>query len=319
LNANTTYAAFQADARVIDPAGFTARPREPLAAAAFALALPSPAFAASRLDATRPVLRAGSTRVTPVLRGVTYRDPGEELPAQPQPQPRAVTAAHPVRPQPVIVINQPAPEPEEVAVPVPYPVIAGLFTVTPPGKAARKTASTTSVPPAAPAAPAPVARQPHKKLRDRGEGEIYNLILSEEDNPGKQLVDLDSWTHRYRDSDFDDDRTVIYMHAYSKTGHPDKVVELGSRLLSRGLANLFTEPAQILSVLYLTTVSADQLPHPNRDQRQAFHAASQELLTYVPIFFAPERKPANLSEADWKTARFYMENTARKVLAMETR
>ncbi len=65
LNAHTTYAAFQTDAHTIDPAGFTARPRDPLAVATFALALPSPAFVASRLDATRPVLRAGSTRVAP--------------------------------------------------------------------------------------------------------------------------------------------------------------------------------------------------------------------------------------------------------------
>ena len=62
LNANTTFAAFQTDARLIDPGDFSDRPKEPLAVAAFVPALPSPAFVASRLDATRPVLRAGSTR-----------------------------------------------------------------------------------------------------------------------------------------------------------------------------------------------------------------------------------------------------------------
>ena len=45
LNVNTTYAAFTTDARVIDPAGFSARPKEPLGVAAFTLALPSPALA----------------------------------------------------------------------------------------------------------------------------------------------------------------------------------------------------------------------------------------------------------------------------------
>ena len=325
LNVHTTYAAFQTDVRTIDPAGFTARPQDPLAVATFAPALPSPAFVASRLDATRPVLRAGSTRVAPVLRGVTYADPGDDLPAPPQTQPKAVRRPPPA--QPIIVINQPAPEPEEVAVPVPYPVIAGLFPAPPSGtstgKPPRKAAPTvpaptTSSPTTAPASPAPVSHLPRKKLRDRGEGEIYRQVLSEDDNPGKQLVDLDSWTNRYRDSDFDDDRTVLYMHAYSKTGHPDKVVELGSHLLSRGIFSLFTEPAQILSVLYLTTVSAGQLPRPNRDQRLAFHTASQDLLGYTPLFFAPERKPANLSEADWKSARQYMESTAKKVIAMDS-
>jgi len=67
-NANTTYARFRQDARLIDPAGFQDRPKDPLGAAAFALALPSPAFPAGRLDAVRPVLRAGSTRVAPSCR-----------------------------------------------------------------------------------------------------------------------------------------------------------------------------------------------------------------------------------------------------------
>src|SRR5206468_513778 len=68
LNVNTTYASFTADARVIDPAGFNARPKEPLGAAVFALALPSPAFLASRLEAVRPPLRVGAMKsVAPIV------------------------------------------------------------------------------------------------------------------------------------------------------------------------------------------------------------------------------------------------------------
>ena len=82
--------------------------------------------------------------------------------------------------------------------------------------------------------------------------------MNEQAEPAKELVDLDSWTHHYPDSDFADDRTVLYMRAYSLTSHPDKVVELGSKLMSRDLTTLFAEPAQVMSVLYLTTVSAEQ-------------------------------------------------------------
>ena len=74
LNVNTTYASFQQDARAIDPAGFKDRPKEPLGVAVFALALPSPAFPASRLEATRPVLRVGATRVQPVIPGTTFQE-----------------------------------------------------------------------------------------------------------------------------------------------------------------------------------------------------------------------------------------------------
>jgi len=71
---DTTYAAFQQDVRAIDPAGFPAPAAEQLKAAGFVLALPSPAFMVSRLDATRPVLKVGKTRVVPSVPGVTFSD-----------------------------------------------------------------------------------------------------------------------------------------------------------------------------------------------------------------------------------------------------
>ena len=61
---------------MIDPAGFKDRPKEPLGVAVFALALPSPAFLASRLEATRPLLRVGATRVQAVIPGTTL--PGHQ-------------------------------------------------------------------------------------------------------------------------------------------------------------------------------------------------------------------------------------------------
>ena len=106
------------------------------------------------------------------------------------------------------------------------------------------------------------------------------------------------------------------MRAYSGTGHPDKVVEIGARLMARGLQNVFADPTEILSVLYLTTLSADQLRRPRSDdQRTVFRAASEALLDYTPVFFATDRRPANITENDWKSARQYMESAANKVLA----
>ena len=99
LVANTAFAAFPADTRVIDPSGFTDRPKEPLAAAQFAFALPSPAFPPSRLDATRPVLRSGSTRVVPVLPGVTF----DSVPA---------AAPPPAPPPPIVDPPPPVPVPD---------------------------------------------------------------------------------------------------------------------------------------------------------------------------------------------------------------
>jgi hypothetical protein len=82
-DAATTYAAFQADARLIDPFSSTARPAP--GPTVFVPALPSPAFIAARLEALRPVLRAGSTRVNPIIPGVTFEDP--VAPQAPEPPP----------------------------------------------------------------------------------------------------------------------------------------------------------------------------------------------------------------------------------------
>ncbi len=76
VGANLTFAAFQPDAPVIDPAGFDGRPKEPLKATAFTEALPSPAFAASRLDASaavrgRRLARGGGSAVVDARRNST--------------------------------------------------------------------------------------------------------------------------------------------------------------------------------------------------------------------------------------------------------
>jgi len=73
LAANTTYAAYQSDSRVIDPGGFPVPTAEQLKTLAFVLAPPSPVFLVSRLDATRPVLKVGATRIQPSVPGVTLR------------------------------------------------------------------------------------------------------------------------------------------------------------------------------------------------------------------------------------------------------
>lgn len=135
LNVNTTYANFQQDARAIDPAGFKDRPKEPLGVAVFALALPSPAFLASRLEATRPVLRVGATRIHPSIPGTTFQDTSEVPPPAPPPMPPAV-GTNPASDAPPMVSPGPPPDqgppgpPMQVIYPV--PVYTGIVVLNPP-------------------------------------------------------------------------------------------------------------------------------------------------------------------------------------------
>ena len=137
-------------------------------------------------------------------------------------------------------------------------------------------------------------------------------------DPAKQLTDLDTWSHQYPDSDYDDERSVLYMQVYSKLSHPDKVVEQGAKLISKGLAQIFADPAygptEILNVLYLTTVSGQLLHNPHNPEAAAITSAARGLREYLPIFFAAERKPANMSDGDWQQARTFMDDAAKKTL-----
>jgi hypothetical protein len=150
LNANTTWADFAQDMRAIDPAGFTARPKEPLAAAAFALALPSPAFLASRLEATRPPLRTGVTRILPMISGVRYEDVGT-LAQAPPPIQDPVPVAPPPPPPPVVIAIPPPEPPIEIYYPV--PVYTGVVVINPPDRAAKPSDRTAANQP--PVAPGP--------------------------------------------------------------------------------------------------------------------------------------------------------------------
>ena len=135
LNVNTTYASFQQDARAIDPAGFKDRPKEPLGVAVFALALPSPAFPASRLEATRPVLRVGATRVQAVIPGTTFPDTNDVPPPAPPPMPPAVVT-NPASDAPPMVAPGPPPDPGPPGPPMqviyPVPVYTGIVVLNPP-------------------------------------------------------------------------------------------------------------------------------------------------------------------------------------------
>jgi hypothetical protein len=136
LNVNTTYASFQQDVRVIDPAGFKARPKAPLEVAVFALALPSPALVASRLEATRPALRVGATHVQAVIPGTTFPDSSEVPPPGPPPPPPAVVT-NPADDGPPMVA--PGPPPDDAGPPgppmqviYPAPLYTGIVVLNPP-------------------------------------------------------------------------------------------------------------------------------------------------------------------------------------------
>jgi hypothetical protein len=141
LRANTTLGRWTQDARLLTPAD----PAEKLAtnAAVFIIAPPSPAWDSSKLDAVRPLLNAGNTRVVPLVPGATYA--GDDPPPEPPPAPDAAEPPVPSTSEDAAIPPEPeygpGPVPEPPEVYYPAPVYTGIIVVNPPEQPSGPSAS----------------------------------------------------------------------------------------------------------------------------------------------------------------------------------
>src|SRR5262252_7088714 len=148
------------------------------------------------------------------------------------------------------------------------------------------------------------AQAPEKKVKDQGEYDLFNQTLKDASNPQQQIKDLDSWTQKYPESDYKDDRLLYYLQAYNGANMPAKVLEVGNGLMGRDLKAVFMKdpkagPQQVLQVLYLMTANFAKLPNPTPDQVGVGTKAAQALKDYVGEYFTAANKPAGTSDADW--------------------
>jgi hypothetical protein len=297
-DAYTTFAPFTPGAATIDPTQLSERPKEALKAAAFVIALPSPPFDAATLDATRPVSRAGSTRILPILPGVTYQS-DDQPPIIKEPAPKRPAPVHTAARPPIVIITQPQQTETievPVAVPVPYPVVVNG------GAAAHRNA---------------------KPWASEQERSIYERVLADDDDAGRQLRDLDEWRRKFPRTQHEGVRVYYYLRAYSRLAPPDpaKILETAAGVLNANVPSLFENDeagrAQALTVLYLTCTAVTALPKYSAPQLRIAQTAAAQLLHYIPTFYATKYRPSAVSEALWDQARAEMQAAAKKILALD--
>jgi hypothetical protein len=162
LKTTSTFARYapSADPREIDPAGFNAAPKDPLAAAAFLESLPSARISRDRVEFERSTDRPGVIRLTanPPPAGLSRpSDPGESHGSQPVTQAPPPLTRQVV--QQTVFVAQPPPPPLEPIVDTYYlaPVYTGIIVLNPPEKKPPPKLKKSSVPaapqPATPAQP----------------------------------------------------------------------------------------------------------------------------------------------------------------------
>jgi hypothetical protein len=164
------------------------------------------------------------------------------------------------------------------------------------------------------AAPAqPAAKQ--KAVKDQGEFEIYNQAIKDAQNPAKEIQDLDTWSQKYPESDFKDDRMYMYMQAYSTMNppQPQKVIDYGQQLMAKDLHAIFPGAAggrNILTVLFQVAWNVAALPSPTADQLALGDKAAHQLLDFIPKYFVPENK-GGATDEQWNAARADIEKRAK--------
>jgi hypothetical protein len=163
-----------------------------------------------------------------------------------------------------------------------------------------------------------VAAAQEKKVKDQGEYDIFNQTLKDAANPAQQIKDLDTWTQKYPDSDYKDDRLYYYIGAYNLAKQPAKVVEIGSQLMARDLKSVFKDPKQgpqqVLTVLYQMAVNIMQIQNATPDQLAAGDKAARALGDYANEYFTAANKPAGTSDADWAKTKNDVSNLSKAVL-----
>jgi hypothetical protein len=135
----------------------------------------------------------------------------------------------------------------------------------------------------------------------------------------KALVDLDEWTAQFGETDFAAERTYYYMLAWNGLERASKVVDVSAQILVRPVREMFDEPMQALSVVYVTTANYLKVGRPTREQTATARAAAREMQALLPACFTAEKRPQEVSEGDWAKSRTLLESMARETLARATR
>jgi hypothetical protein len=373
----TTYASFRPDTRTVDGAGFDTPTAEQMKTAFFVPAPPSPAFLPARLDATRPMLQVGSTRIMPSVPGVTFGDapaaeppsdvmtnpPNDPLPPPPPP-PDGVYPIPPVASVSIdaqIPIGPPPPDhptysprrpasgsqsgsgqPSQTSNPPAPGQTSSSTGSSSTGAKPNPVNSSPSAPPASgpvghpvgepiqqhPIAP-PIAppkvdgtvTDPAKKsaLTVPGEQNYYRQVLQDIDPKApdfkKALIDLNAWAEKYPNSSSQNDRLYYYIHVYNGMARAGQVLDTAAPLVEAGVRASYRDQQQVLQILVAASASVAKVPKPTAKQLATGQKAARELLEFLPNYFAPRRKPAEVSDSAWSIARRQLEDVAEQALA----
>jgi len=125
---------------------------------------------------------------------------------------------------------------------------------------------------------------PQKQLKT-GESGIFTEVTKDLNASSftKAITDLDSWLRKFPDSDYQDDRTALYVQAYAGANQPEKALEAAAALLSKDLNTTFAgsgAEATIIRVLYNAVMAVSKAKNPTPSELATGSKAASLILTF---------------------------------------
>ncbi len=146
---------------------------------------------------------------------------------------------------------------------------------------------------AAPAAPA----EKKKNYKDQQEYTLYDSATKETD-ANKKLATLNTWKDKYPDSDFKQERLVLFLNTYQALGQGLKMVDTAKEILG-------IDPKDITALYWITFLS----PSVGNNSADAVATASKAANGLLAA-----EKPATTKDEDWKSAKTNFDAIAYKTL-----
>jgi hypothetical protein len=192
-------------------------------------------------------------------------------------------------------------------------LLAGLVGV--PAAWAQATSTQQSSSPQSGSQPAATG-QTTKNYKDKGEYDLYSQVTQATD-PAQRLKLLNTWSDKYPQTDFAKERLEYYLATLNQLASKGDA-SARQQLIDKAEQMLKMDPNNFTADYYVATAGpAVGGANPSPELEGQVDAAAHGMLDNIDKQFAPDKKPANMSDAQWNQAKGVATALAHNTLAWE--
>lgn len=149
------------------------------------------------------------------------------------------------------------------------------------------------------------AQAPQKNWKDTAEYELY-VQFTKAATPDQQLQLLNQWKEKYPDSEFKLDRATGYIVIYNKKNDAAGLYQACKDVLALDPKNF--------QALYFITILTMSMNKQDAESLDLGAKSANGLIAELDANYAPAKKPAGATDAQWKQQRNDLEAQALKTL-----